>query len=169
MQSCASSAEGGPDAGSRRIEYSSLEGLEKKIENNLQLSDNSWSALKLTRAIEEGRVDCSFACCVETEQHCPGVQQLLQLSTRQNEEPPSIEHFWKANTSDRGAKRNAINKNTSALWRPSFTDNLYCRFINFATFALQIAPSMARRGLAAAAATLTATGSVAANQSQLPA
>ena len=122
MQSCASSAEGGPDAGSRRIEYSSLEGVE--IENSLQLSDNSWSALKLTRAIEEARVDGSLACRAETEQHCPGVQQSLQLSVRQNEEPPRIEHFWKANTSDRGAKRNAINKNTSALWRPSFTDNL---------------------------------------------
>jgi hypothetical protein len=124
MQSCASSAEGGPEAGSRRIEYSSLEGVEKKIENSLQLSDKSWSALKLTRAIEEGRVEGSLACRAETEQHCPGVQQLLQLSARPNEKPPSIEHFWKANTSDRGAKRNAINKNTRALWRPSFTDNV---------------------------------------------
>jgi hypothetical protein len=124
MQSCASSAEGGPEAGSRRIEYSSLEGVEKKIENSLQLSEKSWSALKLTRAIEEGRVEGSLARRAETEQHCPGVQQSLQLSARQNEESPSIEHFWKANTSDRGAKRNAINKNTSALWRPSFTDNV---------------------------------------------
>ena len=124
MQSCASSAEGGPDAGSRRIEYSSLEGVEKKIETSLQGSDNSWSALKLTRAIEEGRVDGSLACRAETVQHCPGVQQSLQLSVRPTEEAPSIEHFCKANTSDRGAKRNAINKNTSAHWRPSFTDNL---------------------------------------------
>jgi hypothetical protein len=122
MQSCASSAEGGPDAGARRIEYSSLEGAE--IENSLWLSDNSWSALKLTRAIEEGRVDGSLDCCAETEQHCPGAQQSLQLSTRQTEEPPSIEHVWKANASDKGAKRNAINKNTSALWRPTFTDNV---------------------------------------------
>jgi hypothetical protein len=93
MQSCASSADGGPDTGSRRIEYSSLGGVDKKIEKSLQLSDKSWSALKITRATDEGRVDGSLACRAETEQHCFGVQQSLQLSARLNEEPPSIEHF----------------------------------------------------------------------------
>jgi len=93
MQSCASSAEGGPDTGSRRIEYSCLDGVDKKIENSLQLSDKSWSALKLTRATEEGRLHGSLACCAETEQHCFCVQQSLQLSARLTDEPPSTGHF----------------------------------------------------------------------------